>query len=95
MSGSQSHNHPLSLTPLGRPDTQATSQDQAPLLGKMAKNEVKRHKKSESKESRAVDWGGGKGHSPRTSDFLAFFPDCGAWSRARMLETHKKVYVGG
>ena len=31
----------------------------------MAKNGVKGHKKSESKESRAVDWGGGRAILPR------------------------------
>ena len=42
--------------------------------GKWQKTEWNDIKKSESKESRAVDWGGGKGHSPQTSDFLAFSP---------------------
>ena len=32
---------------------------------KMAKNGEKRHKKSESEESRAVEWGGEKGCSPK------------------------------
>ena len=31
----------------------------------MAKNGVKRHKKSENEESRAVEWGGEKGCSPK------------------------------
>ena len=32
---------------------------------KMAKKGVKRHKKSENEESRAVEWGGEKGCSPK------------------------------
>lgn len=39
----------------------------------MARNGVKRHKKSESKESRAVDWGG-KIKGPLSLDFLFFWP---------------------
>ena len=35
------------------------------MCGKMGKNGVKRHKKSENEESRAVEWGGEKGCSPK------------------------------
>ena len=56
----------------------------------MAKDEEKRHKKSESKESRAVDWGEGKSHSPQTSDFLPFSPTAKLGPRLECLEPLRK-----
>ena len=41
----------------------------------MAKNGVKRHKKSENEESRAVKWGGEKGCSPKLPLGLASLAD--------------------
>ena len=53
---------------------------------KWQKTEWNDIKKSESKESRAVDWGGGKGHSPQTSDFLAFSPTAKLGPRLECLK---------